>query len=35
LAKRLFGVRGGGAADAAAGELDQGWAALELATPPA
>lgn len=35
FAKRLFGVRGGAAADAAADELDQGWAALERATPAA
>jgi uncharacterized membrane protein (DUF2068 family) len=40
LAKRLFGLRGGAAADEAAAARDQGWAALErtappLATPPA
>ena len=35
LAKRLFGLRGGLAADRAEGELDQGWAALERASPPA
>ena len=34
LAKRLFGLRGGAAADAAEGELDQGWGALERAAPP-
>jgi uncharacterized membrane protein (DUF2068 family) len=34
FAKRLFGVRGGGAADAATGELDQGWEALERTAPP-
>jgi uncharacterized membrane protein (DUF2068 family) len=35
LAKRLFGLRGGGRADAAEGERDQGWGALERAAPPA
>jgi uncharacterized membrane protein (DUF2068 family) len=34
LAKRLFGLRGGAAADAAKGELDQGWGALERTAPP-
>jgi uncharacterized membrane protein (DUF2068 family) len=34
LAKRLFGLRGGAAADAAEGELDQGWGALERTAPP-
>jgi uncharacterized membrane protein (DUF2068 family) len=33
LAKRLFGLRGGGAADAAEGERDQGWGALERSAP--
>jgi uncharacterized membrane protein (DUF2068 family) len=33
FAKRLFGMRGGAAADAAERERDQGWAALERATP--
>jgi uncharacterized membrane protein (DUF2068 family) len=32
-AKRLFGVRGGAAADEAERERDVGWAALERATP--
>jgi uncharacterized membrane protein (DUF2068 family) len=32
-AKRLFGVRGGAAADEALRERDVGWAALEAATP--
>jgi uncharacterized membrane protein (DUF2068 family) len=35
LAKRLFGLRGGAAADAAEGERDQGWPALERTAPPA
>jgi uncharacterized membrane protein (DUF2068 family) len=35
LAKRLFGARGGAAADQAEGERDQGWGALERAAPPA
>jgi hypothetical protein len=35
LAKRLFGLRGGTAADAAAAERDQGWGALERSAPPA
>jgi uncharacterized membrane protein (DUF2068 family) len=35
LAKRLCGLRGGAAADAAEGERDQGWGALERAAPPA
>src|SRR4030081_1469248 len=35
LAKRLFGLRGGAAADRAEGMLDQGWAALERTAPPA
>jgi uncharacterized membrane protein (DUF2068 family) len=34
FAKRLFGLRGGAAADAAEGELDQGWGALERTSPP-
>jgi uncharacterized membrane protein (DUF2068 family) len=34
FAKRLFGLRGGAAADEAEGELDQGWAALERTAPP-
>ena len=34
LAKRLFGMRGGVAADQAEGERDQGWGALERAGPP-
>jgi uncharacterized membrane protein (DUF2068 family) len=34
LAKRLFGLRGGAAADQAEGERDQGWGALERAGPP-
>ena len=33
LAKRLFGVRGGAAADRAERERDVGWKALERATP--
>jgi uncharacterized membrane protein (DUF2068 family) len=33
-AKRLFGVRGGAAADEALAELDQGWEALERTAPP-
>jgi uncharacterized membrane protein (DUF2068 family) len=32
-AKRLFGIRGGAAADRAARERDMGWEALEAATP--
>jgi len=32
-AKRLFGVRGGGAAERAEREADIGWAAIERATP--
>ena len=32
-AKRLFGIRGGAAADEAARERDMGWEALERATP--
>jgi uncharacterized membrane protein (DUF2068 family) len=35
LAKRLFGFRGGAAADEALRERDVGWGALEQATPPA
>jgi uncharacterized membrane protein (DUF2068 family) len=35
LAKRLFGLRGGTAADEAEGERDQGWEALERTAPPA
>jgi len=34
LAKRLFGVRGGIAAERAASALDQGWGAIERAAPP-
>ena len=34
FAKRLFGLRGGAAADAAEGEIDQGWEALERTAPP-
>lgn len=34
FAKRLFGVRGGAAADRRARERDSGWAALEAVTPP-
>ena len=34
LAKRLFGLRGGGDADKAEGERSQGWDALECAMPP-
>jgi len=33
-AKRLFGVRGGGAADAREREEDSGWAAIDRGTPP-
>jgi uncharacterized membrane protein (DUF2068 family) len=33
-AKRLFGLRGGLAAERAEGERDQGWQALERAAPP-
>jgi len=33
LAKRLFGLRGGAAADRAEGKLDQGWEALERTAP--
>ncbi len=33
-AKRLFGLRGGGAAEAAARERDEGWPALSRSTPP-
>src|SRR5207237_8898571 len=33
FAKRLFGLRGGAAADEAEGELDQGWVALERSAP--
>src|SRR5581483_2181142 len=33
LAKRLFGLRGGGAAERAARERDVGWAALERSAP--
>jgi uncharacterized membrane protein (DUF2068 family) len=35
FAKRLFGVRGGTAAERAADALDQGWGALERSAPPA
>ncbi len=34
FAKRLFGLRGGGAADAAERARDMGWDAIERATPP-
>jgi uncharacterized membrane protein (DUF2068 family) len=34
FAKRLFGLRGGAAADAAQRERDQGWGALERTAPP-
>jgi uncharacterized membrane protein (DUF2068 family) len=34
IAKRLFGLRGGVAAEAAEGALDQGWEALERMAPP-
>jgi uncharacterized membrane protein (DUF2068 family) len=34
-AKRLFGIRGGVAAEAAETEIDQGWEALERSAPPA
>jgi uncharacterized membrane protein (DUF2068 family) len=34
LAKRLFGVRGGTAAEEAEAQRDQGWEALERASPP-
>jgi uncharacterized membrane protein (DUF2068 family) len=34
LAKRLFGLRGGAAADEAESERDQGWGALERTAPP-
>ena len=33
LAKRLFGLRGGAAADHAARERDSGWEAFEKLTP--
>jgi uncharacterized membrane protein (DUF2068 family) len=35
VAKRLFGVRGGGAAERAEREHDVGWTALERTAPPA
>jgi uncharacterized membrane protein (DUF2068 family) len=35
VAKRLFGVRGGGRAERAERETDTGWAAIERATPAA
>ena len=35
LAKRLFGLRGGTAAERAEREFDQGWGAIERAAPPA
>ncbi len=35
FAKRLFGLRGGGAADQAERDQDMGWEAIERATPPA
>ncbi len=34
IAKRLFGLRGGAAAEAAETERDQGWGALARAAPP-
>lgn len=34
LAKRLFGLRGGGRAEAAEREADSGWSALERTAPP-
>jgi uncharacterized membrane protein (DUF2068 family) len=34
VAKRLFGIRGGAAADEALRERDMGWPALDAATPP-
>jgi len=34
LGKRLFGLRGGSAAEQAESELDQGWEALERTAPP-
>jgi uncharacterized membrane protein (DUF2068 family) len=34
LRKRLFGLRGGGAAEEAERERDMGWEAIERATPP-
>jgi hypothetical protein len=34
LAKRLFGVRGGAAANEAEAERDRGWAALERTELP-
>ncbi|MBV9839680.1 MAG: DUF2127 domain-containing protein [Solirubrobacterales bacterium] len=34
LAKRLFGLRGGGAAEQAERDRDTGWEAIDLATPP-
>ena len=34
LAKRLFGLRGGGRAEAAEYERDSGWAAIERTAPP-
>ncbi len=34
LRKRLFGLRGGGAADDAERRRDMGWAAVQRATPP-
>jgi uncharacterized membrane protein (DUF2068 family) len=34
-AKRLFGLRGGAAADVLEGERDQGWGALQRTAPPA
>jgi hypothetical protein len=33
LRKRLFGLRGGGAADEAERHRDAGWPAIERATP--
>ncbi|MCT4574275.1 hypothetical protein N3930_45920, partial [Bacillus thuringiensis] len=34
FAKRLFGLRGGGRAEAAEREGDAGWSALERTAPP-
>jgi uncharacterized membrane protein len=34
VAKRLFGMRGGGKAERAEHERDTGWAPIERATPP-
>jgi hypothetical protein len=35
LAKRLFGLRGGGRAERAIHDADVGWPAIERATPKA